>query len=256
MSLANHLVNSEPLQTSLGRALTSFKGVCGPFRGVKVEELKYPDFKSNKDGFFGPGFPFEDYRSELDKPEVSRRRIVIPAPLLAMSANKSRHRLVVTVGELYAACVIDAIASDFAGLSKGKGNLTGEDELAYRHNVKLHLSRFDVMVQVLGNEVEHHRRMNTLSSQLGSLIIELKHAMTSARNKLIEPALVMVNGSVVALEMRTEYTPEQWHKALCYAVFAALEGNPKCTQFRLHIEQAINDGGRVLSIKRMPVGYL
>lgn len=204
------------------RAFGDVAGVRGQFRGVRLSEFAYPDFRSPVATLYDYRLPFEDCGKLALGDAVQPRRFVVPGMLLAMPDNPERQQLIQALAGLYCAAWLGCASASFRWLAECRDDQTQANDRQYIGHVQQLLTRFDDAVNLLAFRPLNGASVVNISHELRILAVATAHEMRKAFDELIRPTLIQREGGLRAVNVRTEFTPEQWLNLLHLACGAAL----------------------------------
>lgn len=203
-------------------ALSEVAGARGQFRGVRLSEFVYPDFHSPVATLCDYRLPFEDCGKLALGDAVQPRRFVVPGMLLAMPDNPERQQLIQALAGLYCAAWLDCASASFRWLAECRDDQTQANDRQYIGHVQQLLTRFDDAVNLLAFRPLNGASVVNISHELRILAVATAHEMRKAFDELIRPTLWYENDGLRAVNIRTEFTLEQWLNHLHLACSAAL----------------------------------
>ncbi|PZO16706.1 MAG: hypothetical protein DCE87_05670 [Betaproteobacteria bacterium] len=203
-------------------ALSEVAGARGQFRGVRLSEFAYPDFHSPVATLYDYRLPFEDCGKLALGDAVQPRRFVVPGILLVMPDNPKRQQLIQAIAGLYCAAWLDCACSSFRWLAECRDDQTQANDRHYIEHVRHLLTRFDDAVNLLAFRPLSGASVVNISHEIQILAAATAQAMREAFEVLIRPTLWYEKDGLRAVNIRTEFTPEQWQNHLHLACSAAL----------------------------------
>lgn len=209
------------------RAFGEVAGVRGQFRGVRLSEFAYPDFHSPVATLCDYRLPFEDCGKLALGDAVQPRRFVVPGVLLAMPDDRARQQLIQALAGLYCAAWLDWACSSFRWLAECRDDQTQANDRQYIGHVRQLLTRFDDALNLLAFRPVSGASVVNISHELRILAAATAQAMREAFEVLIRPTLMYQKDGLRAVNVRTEFTPEQWLSHLRLACSAALGQAPE-----------------------------
>lgn len=210
------------------QAFNEVAGVRGQFRGVRLGEFAYPDFYSPVATLYDYRLPFEDCGKLALGDAIQPRRFVVPGMLLAIPDNPERQRLIQALAGLYCAAWLDCASASFRWLTECQDDQTHANDKQYIGHVRQLLTRFDDAVNLLTSSPVASASVVSLLRGSHLLAAATAKAMRETFDELIKPTLMYQKDGLRAVNVRTEFTPEQWLSHLRLACSAALGQAPEC----------------------------
>lgn len=206
------------------RAFGDVAGVRGQFRGVRLSEFAYPDFHSPVATLYDYRLPFEDCGKLALGDAVQPRRFVVPSVLLAMPDNPERQQLIQALAGLYCAAWLDCAIASFNRCTADRSDASLRTHIEELRQLQ---TRFDDAVSLLAFRPLNDASVVNISHEIRILAAATAQAMREAFDELIKPTRFPEKGPLRALNIRTEFTPEQWMSHLHLACSAALGQAPE-----------------------------
>lgn len=205
-------------------ALSEVAGARGQFRGVRLSEFAYPDFHSPEASLFDYRLPFEDCGTFALGNAVQPRRFVVPGMLLAMPDSPASQQVIKALSRLYCAAWLDCAYASFKRCIVDRS-----DASLWTHINELRqlLTRFDDAVNLLTSDPVASASVVSLLRGSHLLAAATAEAMHDGFDMLIRPTLWYEKDGLRAVNIRTEFTPEQWMSHLHLACSAALGQVPE-----------------------------
>lgn len=207
--------------------LARLGSVHGPFRGLPFDQFAYTDFKTPDSTLYGYRLPFEDCGTFALGHEVEPRRFVVPDVLLALPDTPNRTRLIEALAALFCAALLDNAHRSFEWFLTGRDSDFAKSWQQYLDEVRQLLTRFDVALGLLTPSPLASMSAISLLRGIPDLAKAMAQAMRVAFGELIQPTLLYQEGRLKALNIRTEFTPQQWLSHLRLACRAALGELPE-----------------------------
>lgn len=206
------------------RAFAEVGGIHGQFRGMRLCEFTYPHLYTSEATLFDYRLPFEDCGTFALGDAVQSRRFVVPGLLLAIPDNPERQRLIQALAGLYCAAWLDCA---FASFNRCTNDPLEASLWAHINELRQLLARFENAVNLLTFSPVASASVVSLLRGSHLLAAATAKAMHEAFDELIKPTLMYQKDGLRAVNVRTEFTPEQWLSHLRLACSAALGQAPE-----------------------------
>jgi len=212
------------ISDAMVRAFTEVGGVHGQFRGMRLSEFAYPDLHSPEAMLFDYRLPFEDCGTFALGNAVQPRRFVVPGVLLAIPDNLARQQLIQALAGLYCAAWLDCA---FASFNRCAADRSEASLWTHINELRQLLTRFENAVNLLTQSPVASASVVCLLRGSNLLAAATAKAMHDGFDMLIRPTLWYEKDGLRAVNIRTEFTPEQWMSHLHLACSAALGQAPE-----------------------------
>ncbi len=206
------------------RAFGEVGGIHGQFRGVRLCECTYLDLHTPEATLFDYRLPFEDCGTFALGDAVQSRRFVVPGVLLAMPDNPARQQLIRALSWLYCAAWLDCA---YASFNRCTADRSEASLWTHINELRQLLTRFDDAVNLLTPSPVASASVVCLLRGSHILAAATAKAMHDGFDMLIRPTLWYEKDGLRAVNIRTEFTPEQWMSHLHLACSAALGQAPE-----------------------------
>lgn len=205
-------------------AFAEVGGIHGQFRGVPLSECTYLDCHIPEAMLFDYRLPFEDCGMFALGDAVQPRRFVVPGVLLAIPDNPARQQLIQALAGLYCAAWLDCA---FASFNRCTADRSEASLWTHINELRQLLTRFDDAVNLLTQSPVDSVSVVCLLRGSHILTAATAKAMHDGFDMLIRPTLWYEKDGLRAVNIRTEFTPEQWLSHLHLACSAALGQAPE-----------------------------
>jgi hypothetical protein len=207
------------ISDAMVRAFTEVGGVHGQFRGMRLSEFAYPDLHSPEAMLFDYRLPFEDCGTFALGNAVQPRRFVVPGMLLAMPDSPASQQLIKALSWLYCAAWLDCA---YASFNRCTADRSEASLWTHINELRQLLTRFENAVNLLTQSPLASASVVCLLRGSHILAAATAKAMHEGFDILIRPTLWYEKDGLRAVNIRTEFSPEQWMSRLHLACVAAL----------------------------------
>lgn len=216
----------------MARAFSEVAGGRGRFRGLRLNEFTYPDFHAPEATLFDYRLPFEDCGKFALGDAVQPRRFVVPDVFMSDKVGtQTRGRLIKAIAWLYCAAWLDCAYASIRMLAKDQDNQTRAKYWQHIDHFRQLLARFEHALNLLTDSPMASASVLAPWHEPNHLAKVFAQAMQDGFDVLIRPTLWYENDirptfryekdGLRAVNIRTEFTPEQWISHLHLACRAA-----------------------------------
>jgi len=206
----------------MARAFSEVAGGRGRFRGLRLNEFTYPDCHAPEATLFDYRLRFEDCGKFALGDVVQPRRFVVPDVFMSDKVGtQARGQLIKAIAWLYCAAWLDCAYASIRMLATNRDNQTRAKDWQYIDHFRQLLARFEHAVNLLTDSPVVSASVLAPWHEPNHLAKLFAQAMQDGFNVLIRPTLWYEKDGLRAVNIRTEFTPEQWIAHLHLACRAA-----------------------------------
>lgn len=192
------------------------------FRGLRLNEFTYPNFHAPEATLFDYRLPFEDCGKFALGDFVQPRRFVVPDVFMSDKVGAhARGQLVKAVAWLYCAAWLDCAYASIRTLAKDQDNQTRAKYWQHIDHFRQLLARFENAVKLLTDSPVTSASLLAPWHEPNHMANAFAQAMQDGFEVLVRPTLWYEKDGLRAVNIRTEFTPEQWLSHLHLACRAA-----------------------------------